>query len=137
MFNNYKYNVASIYQITMVEHSQLDESLNIIGPQIIIPFAPDQATLKLAIITSERGVSIDYSFTANIPRVQYAIRIMAEIAYSRYVFFLTDNNGTEYIIGKKNKGYRITMDGEISPDINNLVFKFDVRTSEIFDIKET
>jgi hypothetical protein len=134
MFITPNQNVASIQSLTLVEHTGVSDSLAITGTAIILPFAQDQASLSITPARSDSGTVYNYKLTCNIPRVQYALRTIAEMLYTRYVFFCTDQNGTIYTIGKRNKGYKINISGEVSADINTMQLSLNVDSREPFEI---
>jgi hypothetical protein len=118
----------------MVEHTGVSDSLAITGTAIVIPFAADQASLSITPARSGNGTVYNYVLSCNIPRVQYAIRTIAESLYTRYVFFCTDQNGTVYTIGKRNKGYKINISGEVSANINTMQLSVNAESREAFEI---
>jgi hypothetical protein len=134
MFSEFQSNVASIQSITMIDHTGIDDNFNVTGAAITIPFAPDQANITITPTTSQNGVKYIYTAEMNIPRLQFAIKSIAETLYKRYVFIITDNNGSILQLGRRNKGYKINVSGSIGADSNNMTLGFTAESSQTFEL---
>jgi len=133
MFSEFSSNVASIESVIMIEHSEIDDNFGFTNG-IRIPFAPDQANITITPTTSQNGVKYIYTAEMNIPRLQFAIKSIAETLYKRYVFMITDNNGSILRLGSRNKGYKINVSGGIGADTNNMTLGFTAESSQTFEL---
>lgn len=104
--------------MALVDHAELSDDQTITGTQIKVYFAPDQANLQISPQRSKSGIVYQYSIQANLPRIQSALKLASETAFKRYVILITDTNGTIYLFGKKNKGYKLKHSGEVNDILN-------------------
>lgn len=135
-FGNFTYNLSSIQSMALVDHAEMSDDQTITGTQIKVYFAPDQANLQITPQRTKSGVVYQYSIQANLPRIQSALKLAAETAFKRYVILITDSNGTIYLFGKKNKGYKLKHSGEINDILNTMSITLQTLSSLPIDIFE-
>lgn len=135
-FDNFTYNLSSIQSMALVDHAELSDDQTITGTQTKVYFAPDQANLQITPQRSKSGIVYQYSIQANLPRIQSALKLAAETAFKRYVIIVTDTNGTIYLFGKKNKGYKLKHSGEVNDMLNTVSLTLQTLSSLPVDIFE-
>jgi hypothetical protein len=136
MFTYFANRNNAVSTLTLVEHTTIDDRLNPTGVVTQIFFAPDQARFNLEVKRSKFGVVFEILLTANIPRLQAGLKLNSETKNKRFVFFIKDNNGSQYAFGKKNKGYKLEIGAEVSNTLNTIVLSCNVTTSVIFELTE-
>jgi hypothetical protein len=85
---------------------------------------------------SQNGVVHSYNISTKIPKTQASLKLAAEIKYTRYVIYLSDQNGSTIKLGRRNKGYRIDLSAEVNQEQNSMSLNLSNKSALEFEIVE-